>query len=60
MSLFGGLAHAGEKLLQPVRESLDRNLLSIWRGQIKVLMSELPGDDAALLGAAALVWDKRK
>lgn len=56
--LFGGLVNAGHWLLEPVREHLNRNVLPIWRDQVRVLVSTLPGDDAALLGCAALIWDE--
>lgn len=54
--LFGGLAQAGEILLDPVRKHLENNLLSIWKGKIKILTSGLPEGDAAVLGASALIW----
>ena len=53
--LFGGLARAGALLFDPVRESMERSLLPLWRGKIKVLPSQLPADDAAILGAASIV-----
>ena len=53
--LFGGLAKAGELIMQPIRESMEENLLSIWKGKVKLLFSQLPDDDAAIMGAASLV-----
>lgn len=55
--LFGGLARSGELLLRPLRESLDRNIMSIFKGKPKVLPSELKEADAAILGASALGWE---
>ncbi len=55
--LFGGLAEAGDLLLDPVRESFENNLLNIYRG-VTIRISELPGKDAAILGAASLVWQE--
>ena len=55
--LFGGLARSGELLLRPLRESLDRNIMSIFKGKPKVLLSELKEADAAILGASALGWE---
>ena len=52
--LFGGLARAGALLFDPVRESMERSLLPLWRGKVKVLPSQLPADDAAILGAASI------
>lgn len=37
--LFGGLAKSGELLLKPLREALDRNMLSLYKGKVKVLLS---------------------
>lgn len=54
--LFGGLAQAKELLFMPVIESFEKNLLEVYKGKIKILPSRLPGGDAAILGAASLVW----
>jgi glucokinase len=54
--LFGGLARAGEMLFRPVRESMEENMLSIYRGKVKVLGSKLNLKNAAVLGASSLVW----
>lgn len=53
--LFGGLAKAGDLLMNPLRESMEENLLTIWKGKVKLLFSQLPEDDAAVMGAASLV-----
>ncbi|MGQ1909700.1 ROK family protein [Marinifilum sp. RC60d5] len=55
--LFGGLTKAGDILFDPVRETLEKELLSIYRNKIKVLPSGIK-DNAAVLGAAALIWNK--
>ena len=55
--LFGGLTKAGDLLKKPLMEALDRYVLSLWRGKIKVEFSELPASDAAILGASALAWE---
>lgn len=52
--LFGGLAKAGEVLFEPVRREMEANMLNIFKNKVKVLPSQL-GDDAAILGASALV-----
>ena len=54
--LFGGLTRAGDLLMKPLVEAMDNNLLQLWKGKVKVLFSELDGDDAAILGASALAW----
>ncbi len=57
--LFGGLSKAGELLLRPLRESMERNMLSIYKNKVKVLLSELKEADAAVLGASALGWEAK-
>jgi glucokinase len=56
--LFGGLAQAGELLFAPVREYVDKNIQPIFRGTVDVLPSGLPESNAAVLGAAALIWNE--
>ncbi len=56
--LFGGVALAGDFLLEPVRKHLNANLLMVYRGGVEVLLSALPGAKAAVMGAAALAWKK--
>ncbi|WP_371683043.1 ROK family protein [Barnesiella sp. WM24] len=58
--LFGGLARSGELLMKPIKESLDRNILPIFKGKTKLLLSELKESDAAVLGASALGWEARQ
>lgn len=54
---FGGLCHAGEMLMKPIRESYDKNVLPIFRGKAKFLVSDLMDKNAAVLGASALGWE---
>lgn len=53
---FGGLTKAGEYIMKPIREAYDENILSIYKGQAKILCSTLNGSEAAVLGASALGW----
>ena len=55
--LFGGLSKAGDLILNPIIENMEKNLLNIWKGKVKVLFSELKEADAAVLGASALAWE---
>ncbi len=57
--LFGGMAKAGEMILKPTRENMEKHLLPIFQNKVKLLFSELKEADAAILGASALVWDVR-
>ena len=43
-------------ILVPTRESMEKNLMPVFRNKVKLLPSELPASDAAILGASALVW----
>ena len=55
--LFGGLTKSGDLIMKPVKEALEKNILSIYRGKVRVLISELKESDAAVLGASALGWE---
>jgi glucokinase len=57
--LFGGLSKAGDLIMNPIRESMERNLLTIFKGKIKLMFSSLKESDAAVLGASALGWESR-
>ena len=52
--LFGGPVKAGDVLLKPLRKSFEEHLCFIFKGSVDVRVSELPDNDAAILGAAAL------
>ena len=52
--LMGGPVKAGEVLLRPVRESFEKNLCFVFKDTVEIRVSELPDNDAAILGAAAL------
>lgn len=56
--LFGGLAEAGELLFNPTRISFEKNLLNNYKGKVKIQPSLLPQNDAAILGAASLIWNE--
>jgi glucokinase len=55
--LFGGLTKAGDLILNPIRESMEKNLLKIWKEKIKLVFSALSEADSAVLGASALAWE---
>ncbi len=58
--LFGGLANAGDLLFEPVRKYVDRDIMAVFRGTVKILPSGIPENNAAVLGAAALAWKELK
>ena len=55
--LFGGLARAKEFLTEPILESMNANLLPLWRNKVELVYSQLKESDAAILGASALAWE---
>ncbi len=57
--LFGGLTKSGDLLMKPLKEAYDKNVLPIFRGKAKILLSELKESDAAVLGASALGWEAK-
>lgn len=54
---FGGPTKAGELLMSHVRKAYDENILFVYKGKAKILLSELDGASAAVLGASALGWE---
>ncbi len=55
--LFGGLTKSGDLIMKPIREAFDKNIMKVFKGKIKILISELKESDAAVLGASALGWE---
>ena len=56
--LFGGLTKAGDLILKPTQESMEENLIQVFKNKVRILVSHLKESDAAILGASALIWDK--
>ncbi|HAC22890.1 MAG TPA: glucokinase [Porphyromonadaceae bacterium] len=57
--LFGGLTKAGDLIMDPIKKSMEKNLLKVFAGKTKLMFSELKESDAAVLGASALGWETR-
>jgi glucokinase len=55
--LFGGLARSKEFLTEPILNSMNANVLPLWRNKVKLVYSSLKESDAAILGASALAWE---
>lgn len=55
--LFGGVTRAGDIIMKPTKEHMEKNLLPIYQNKVKLIFSQLKESDAAILGASALVWD---
>ncbi|MHA7058528.1 ROK family protein [Aquimarina sp. M1] len=58
--LMGGLANSGKWIFEPTRKYLEKNLLEIYKGKVKLLPSGMKEKNAAILGAAALIWQDFK
>ncbi len=54
--LFGGLALSGDYILKPTKKYMEENLLKIYKNKVRLELSGLMGKNAAILGAAALIW----
>ena len=53
--LFGGLADSDELLLNPTNYYFEKNLLSFYKGKVRILKSGLQNGKAAVLGACEFV-----
>lgn len=56
--LFGGLALSGDYILKPTKKYMEENLLKIFKNKVKLEISGLMGKNAAVLGAAGLIWSE--
>lgn len=54
--LFSGLSKAGNLLFEPTKRHMEENLLFVFRNRVKLLPSGLGNKNAAVFGAAALIW----
>ena len=58
--LFGGLTKAGDLIMDPIKRSMEANMLKVFQGKTKLLFSQLKESDAAVLGASALGWESKE
>lgn len=58
--IFGGVSKAGSVLLDPLKKYFEKFLLEVYRGKISICNSGLDSNDAAILGAAALIINQKK
>jgi glucokinase len=58
--LFGGLTKAGDLIMKPIQEAMEKNVLKVFAGKTKLLFSQLKEADAAILGASALGWEAKE
>lgn len=56
--IFGGLAGAGDLILEPTKKYFNHYLLKVYQGKPSIQLSSLQGKNIAVLGAAALMWNE--
>lgn len=56
--LLGGLVNSGKWILEPLQKYFDQYLMNIYQGKVKLMLSGLPPETAAICGAAALIWEQ--
>lgn len=56
--LFGGLALAGDLIIEPTKKSMEKNLFHVFQNKVNIIPSGLPEGNSAVLGAAALIWNE--
>jgi glucokinase len=54
--LVGGLANCGKWIFEPAQKYMDHYLLEVYQGKVKILGSGMAEKNAAISGAAALIW----
>ncbi len=58
--LLGGLAKAGKWIFDPTIKYFEEAVLPYYKGKVSIEASGMINKNAAILGAAALVWDQQK
>jgi glucokinase len=58
--LFGGVAKAGDMLIEPTKRYMEEFLLPVFKNKVEIKQSGLLNENAAVLGASALVWNELK
>ena len=58
--LFGGIAQSGPEFASLVKTHMEEHMLNIFKNKVEIRISSLHDVNAAVLGAASLVWNERK
>ncbi|GLU42802.1 ROK family protein [Allomuricauda sp. NBRC 101325] len=58
--LMGGLTNSGKWIMDPLEKYFNGFLLDVYKGKVKIIHSGMHGKDAAICGAAALIWEHQK
>ncbi|MCD8185602.1 MAG: ROK family protein [Rikenellaceae bacterium] len=56
--LFGGLTKAGPYIFEPTKRYMEQYMMTQFRNKVDVLPSGIEQGNAAILGAAALIWNE--
>ena len=56
--LFGGLAKSGKYIFEPTQWYMEENMMSVFKNKVKLLPSGIQSQNAAILGASALIWQE--
>lgn len=56
--IMGGLAQAGDLIFEPTKRHLEKNLMTIYKNNIKVLPSKLDNQTSPIVGASSLIVDR--
>lgn len=54
--LLGGLTSSGKWIFDTTKQYMENHLLDIYKNKVKLLTSGMHGKNAAILGAASLIW----
>ena len=55
--LLGGLIGSGKWITEPLKKYFNDYLLEVYKGKVKLMYSGMKGKNAAICGAAALIWE---
>lgn len=55
--LSGGLTRAGDLLMKPTHDYMEKHMFPVFKGKINLRFSKLKGANTAVIGAGALAWD---
>ena len=58
--LFGGLAKSVKYIFEPTQWYMEENMMSVFKNKVKLLPSGIQSQNAAILGASALIWQEVK
>ena len=57
--LLGGLTESDKWIFESTKKYMEKNLLDIYKGKVKLLKSGMHGKNIAVAGAAALIWNEQ-